>query len=263
MKKVIVLLLAAVLLLSLTGCGEKTRFAEDSELYLTYVAGKSFEAAGGQQLTFYPEGAATYDYQNGVGENHHYNYRVSVAGTTDTQLTLKFTRLVVENKNYHTEDAIDSTEELVIYNYVDNSIEYYLHYAFVYNANTGEGEGVGKGFSNHFGTSITICAEEGCSRYIAPSGNTKYCTEHTAPCIECGDFLDAGETCYHCIALEEAIASGNHSSGSGSNNTGRCLMCNGSGYVKYYYGNSDLEAFLNGYDPYTVGKCTSCGGSGK
>lgn len=37
-----------------------------------------------------------------------------------------------------------------------------------------------------------------------------------------------------------------------------CPHCNGSGYVKYYYGSSDLEAYLDGYDPYTVGKCTSC-----
>lgn len=43
----------------------------------------------------------------------------------------------------------------------------------------------------------------------------------------------------------------------------KCAICNGTGYVRYYYGSSDLEAILSGYDPYTVGKCTSCDGKGK
>lgn len=53
---------------------------------------------------------------------------------------------------------------------------------------------------------------------------------------------------------------------SGGNNSGggtKCLVCNGTGYVKYYYGSSDLQAILDGYDPYTVGKCTSCKGTGR
>lgn len=45
--------------------------------------------------------------------------------------------------------------------------------------------------------------------------------------------------------------------------SGKCIMCNGTGYVKYYYGRSDLEAWLSGHDSYTVGVCTSCGGTGK
>lgn len=59
-----------------------------------------------------------------------------------------------------------------------------------------------------------------------------------------------------------------HSGSSGaSGSTGslkgtKCAVCNGSGYVKYYYGDSDLQAYLDGYDPYTVGKCTSCKGKG-
>ena len=37
-----------------------------------------------------------------------------------------------------------------------------------------------------------------------------------------------------------------------------CPSCNGTGYVKFYYGSSDLEAILDGYDPYTFGKCPLC-----
>ncbi len=54
-----------------------------------------------------------------------------------------------------------------------------------------------------------------------------------------------------------------YNSGINSNKEDKCAICNGTGYVKYYYGESDLQAYLDGYDPYTVGKCTSCGGTGK
>lgn len=51
-----------------------------------------------------------------------------------------------------------------------------------------------------------------------------------------------------------------------SNNGGsacKCPMCDGTGKVRYYYGESDLEAYITGHESYTVGKCTSCGGTGK
>lgn len=42
----------------------------------------------------------------------------------------------------------------------------------------------------------------------------------------------------------------------------KCPNCNGSGYVKYRYGDSDLQAYLEGYPPYTVGECPVCDGKG-
>lgn len=51
------------------------------------------------------------------------------------------------------------------------------------------------------------------------------------------------------------------SSDNGSSKT-KCLVCNGTGYVRYYYGSSDLEAYLDGYDPYSIGECPSCDGKG-
>ena len=41
-----------------------------------------------------------------------------------------------------------------------------------------------------------------------------------------------------------------------------CSMCNGTGKVKYYYGDNELEAALNGHDDYEYGTCSSCKGTG-
>lgn len=49
----------------------------------------------------------------------------------------------------------------------------------------------------------------------------------------------------------------------GGSSGGKCPNCNGTGYVKYYYGSSDLEAWLSGHDSYTTGPCSMCGGTGK
>lgn len=54
--------------------------------------------------------------------------------------------------------------------------------------------------------------------------------------------------------------------GSGKKNTsgtGKCPNCGGSGMVKFYYGSSDLEAYLSGHDAYEVGECPMCDGTGK
>ena len=41
-----------------------------------------------------------------------------------------------------------------------------------------------------------------------------------------------------------------------------CEMCKGSGKVRYYYGESALEAFLDGYPDYEYGPCPNCEGKG-
>lgn len=62
-----------------------------------------------------------------------------------------------------------------------------------------------------------------------------------------------------CVYRDESSNSSSNSSSSGS----KCPNCNGTGYVKYYYGSSDLEAALSGHDSYTVGECSMCDGTGK
>ena len=45
--------------------------------------------------------------------------------------------------------------------------------------------------------------------------------------------------------------------------TEKCQTCNGTGKVKYYYGESDLEALIDGHEASWYGNCGSCGGKGK
>lgn len=42
----------------------------------------------------------------------------------------------------------------------------------------------------------------------------------------------------------------------------KCPVCNGTGSVRYYTAGSALEAWLQGYEDFYVGTCTSCDGTG-
>lgn len=42
----------------------------------------------------------------------------------------------------------------------------------------------------------------------------------------------------------------------------KCTLCNATGAVKYYYGGSDMEAYLDGHEPSWYGQCPSCDGKG-
>ena len=55
-------------------------------------------------------------------------------------------------------------------------------------------------FTNLQGTPTTICAEEGCDNYIASSGDTAYCPEHSSTCFFCEKFTDKDvPICDECI----------------------------------------------------------------
>ena len=56
-----------------------------------------------------------------------------------------------------------------------------------------------------------------------------------------------------CIAMFTQYKTGKKGNGSGS-----CPLCGGWGAVKYYYGDSALEAALNGYDDWSWGPCPKC-----
>lgn len=55
-------------------------------------------------------------------------------------------------------------------------------------------------FTNEYGTATTICKHNGCYDYIAPSGNTNCCIEHSAYCLNCGCYIDEDSVyCMNCL----------------------------------------------------------------
>ena len=257
MKRVLSFVLCLMLVLPLLGCGAK----KVNEDYIQHLAGKTFISAG-SVVTFYKEGIATYDYNE-----HHYGYRVSVTEVTEEQIKLSMETVVIQSDDY-----IDRGPEEAIYSIADNTLFYYRTYDCLFDPGNSDH------FSNTGGAYDTVCAQEGCRLFIALSGHTVYCSEHAACCEFCGDYVDPGVTycegCPHCYDCGAKIAPGEGircasckqklpSNNQTSSGKGKCYICNGTGYVKYYYGSSDWEAYLNGHDPYWFGKCTSCGGTGK
>ncbi len=61
--------------------------------------------------------------------------------------------------------------------------------------------------------------------------------------------------------LNNALNGNKQPEGNGFGDT-KCSWCNGTGAVKYYYGDSELEAVLNGHEDSWYGTCGSCGGTG-
>lgn len=100
--------------------------------------------------------------------------------------------------------------------------------------------------------------------------------DHYSCFVTIGDmvFLDSKGDIYKAVHISdsdcilakngETVFERSPASGSGwKSGNGSCYWCNGTGGVKYNYGNSDLEAILSGYAPFEYGICGSCGGSGK
>lgn len=49
-------------------------------------------------------------------------------------------------------------------------------------------------------TSKTPCSYPGCPKKVATTGDTCYCTFHSAKCLECGSYIDADALyCIDCI----------------------------------------------------------------
>ena len=53
-------------------------------------------------------------------------------------------------------------------------------------------------FRNMYGTPTTLCAHNGCTNYIAPSGDTNCCSTHSSKCIDCGCYID--EDAHWCVS---------------------------------------------------------------
>ncbi len=72
-------------------------------------------------------------------------------------------------------------------------------------------------FTNEYGTATTICAHTGCNNYIASSGDTNCCTEHSNKCLKCGKYIDEDATyCMDCLSSSISNSSKKSSSSSSS-----------------------------------------------
>ncbi len=245
----------------LAGCsiGDDGSKPKINDAYLSCIAGKTFQASEGQCITFYEDGYATYDYDGAFG-HHYYRYVVRVTNSTATQIDFTLEEVYVDSEDYE-----DNGPQPATYYINDNYLFYYQPYTCLVDSVQV------LDFSNAYGTFTTICAQEGCVRYIAPSGNTMYCPEHTGACEFCRIFINPGSrfcpNCPYCIFCGVIIApdSGYRCSNCINRNKNpgkKCSLCNGTGMVKYYYGDSDLQAYLDGHEASWYGQCGSCGGSG-
>ena len=58
----------------------------------------------------------------------------------------------------------------------------------------------GNKFTNKFGTETTKCYEAGCDNYIASSGDTNCCVEHSNRCAYCNCYIDGDAfVCMDCL----------------------------------------------------------------
>lgn len=59
-------------------------------------------------------------------------------------------------------------------------------------------------FRNKYGTRTTKCAHSGCTDFIATSGDTNCCPQHSNRCYECNCYIDEDAAwCLSCI--EDAL----------------------------------------------------------
>lgn len=84
-------------------------------------------------------------------------------------------------------------------------------------------------FTNKYGTPTTKCNHPGCNNYIASSGDTNCCTEHSNKCLNCGKYIDEDAMyCMDCIEKEVKGSSSNSSKGCDGEKYG-----DGSDWAKY------------------------------
>lgn len=84
--------------------------------------------------------------------------------------------------------------------------------------------------------------------------------------VKCGSItisIDVDSVCVNGKDINKSNAVENRESETTNQLTKvKCSFCNGSGSIKYYYGDSALQAALDGYDDYEYGPCPSCNGTG-
>lgn len=100
-------------------------------------------------------------------------------------------------------------------------------------------------FTNDYGTRTTICAHKGCTNYIASSGDTNCCKEHSNKCLNCGKYID--EDAMYCMDCLSGDTTDTNDSGT---YTGDSVPDDG---CQYKYSNGSVcGAKTNKYDVYAT-----------
>ena len=92
--------------------------------------------------------------------------------------------------NKHNDGAV-TAKEVREYVYGDTNISDNLEYPVL------EKNNKTTIFTNKYGTPTTICAHKGCNEYIAPSGDTNCCEQHSKRCLKCNCYID--EDAMYCM----------------------------------------------------------------
>ena len=116
MKKTLVLLTSALLILALCACG-----GFNQKLYDENLSGKTFENDG-RVLKFDDENCMTYTFTNGIGNSFKYTYSITDIVEDGNEITMTVIKV---NANTDIENTDKDKEIKVYYNISDNTIKYY------------------------------------------------------------------------------------------------------------------------------------------
>ncbi len=114
-------------------------------------------------------------------------------------------------------------------------------------------------FTNKYGTATTLCAHQGCTNFIASSGDTNCCTTHSNRCLECNKYIDEDAMyCMDCLtgSSGKSSSSSSYSSSSGSGKKCQYEYANGSicgkpvGDGLEYYCTTHYKELLESYDEF-------------
>lgn len=103
-------------------------------------------------------------------------------------------------------------------------------------------------FTNAYGTSTTICAHPGCTKYIASSGDTNCCTTHSNKCLNCNRYID--EDAMYCMdCLTESISGKSSGSSVYSSNKSGSDTIGASGYDMPNEDDKSFSDYVKKVDP--------------
>ncbi len=175
MKKILVLLSAIMMIISLCACGTTSLYTSSSSYSSSGItSNKTSSTTSSTSVHF------TNKYGTSSTKCAHSGCNEYIAPSGDTNCCTKHSRKCLECGKYIDEDAL-----------------YCIDCLAMAADKVSSGSSTQTVFTNKYGTSTTKCAHSGCNEYIASSGDTNCCTKHSNKCSSCGKNID--EDALYCI----------------------------------------------------------------